>query len=165
MLCIRKALECLSALRIPYPHQCCVKKGSLILSGPQILRWGLISQEHRAAFRRILGQVRTWQLASPGLVPGEDGGSRKQRPHLSLTLKLLVTSPWSIIIKLSSGSCSQKIRNKTWLCMHATNMTVNQTYSLAVNVTDTICCTVRKLCMLKQLQSRLSSFKLLLTKH
>lgn len=79
MLRIRKALECLSALRIPYPHQCCVKKGSLILSGPQILRRGLISQEHRAPFRRILGQVRTWQLASPGLVPGEDGSSRETK--------------------------------------------------------------------------------------
>lgn len=75
MLCIRNALECLSALQIPYPHQCCVKKGSLILSGPQILHWGLFSQEHWALLRRILCQVCTWQLASPGLVPGEDGGS------------------------------------------------------------------------------------------
>ncbi|KAL1248704.1 hypothetical protein QQF64_022022 [Cirrhinus molitorella] len=79
MLCFRKALECLSALQIPYPHQCCVKKGSLILSGPQIFHWGLFSQEHRALLRRILCQVRTWQLASAGLVPGEDGGSRETK--------------------------------------------------------------------------------------
>lgn len=29
--------------------------------------------------RRILRQVRTWQLSSPGLVPGEDGGSRETK--------------------------------------------------------------------------------------
>lgn len=165
MLRIRKALECLSALRIPYPHQCCVKKGSLILSGPQILRWGIISQEHRARFAVSLAKYAPGSWPAPVWFQVRTAVHGKQRPHLSLTLKLLVTSPWSIIIKLSYGSRSQQIRNKTWLCMHATNMIVNQTYSLAVNVTDTICCTVRKLCMLKQLQSRLSSFKLLLTKH
>lgn len=40
LLCINGALECSWAPRTPYPHHCCVKRGSLILSGLQILLWG-----------------------------------------------------------------------------------------------------------------------------
>lgn len=40
LLCVDGSLECSWALRTPYPHHCCVKRRSLILSGLQILLWG-----------------------------------------------------------------------------------------------------------------------------
>ena len=58
LLCINGALECSWALRTPYPHHCCVKRGSLILSGLQILLWGPDCVETgKPTHRRLTGPL------------------------------------------------------------------------------------------------------------
>lgn len=57
-LCINGALECSWALRTPYPHHCCVKRGSLILSGLQIHLWGPDCVEtDKPMHRRLTGPL------------------------------------------------------------------------------------------------------------
>lgn len=58
LVCINGALECSWAPQTPYPHHCCVKRGSLILSGLQILLWGPDCVETgKPTHRRLAGPL------------------------------------------------------------------------------------------------------------